>query len=52
MALIQEKVPGCYIYIGSTNETKDWFLGITIPGLILMKSVLPRAAALMTASAD
>jgi amidohydrolase len=51
MALIQERIPGCYIYIGSANESKGLVFGHHHPRFDFDESVLSRAAALVTASA-
>ncbi len=51
MALIQEKVPGCYVYIGSANADRELSFGHHHPKFNFDEAVLSQAAALITASA-
>jgi amidohydrolase len=51
MALILEKIPGCYIYIGSANTQKGLDFGHHHPRFDFDEIVLPQAAALVTACA-
>lgn len=51
MALILEKIPGCYIYIGSANSQKGLDFGHHHPRFDFDEIVLPQAAALVTACA-
>ncbi len=51
MALIQEKIPGCYIYIGSANAEKGLNFGHHHPKFNFDEAVLSKAAALISASA-
>jgi amidohydrolase len=51
MALIQEKIPGCYIYIGSANAEKGLNFGHHHPKFNFDEIVLSQAAALICASA-
>lgn len=51
MALIQEKIPGCYIYIGSANTEKGLIFGHHHPKFNFDEIVLSQAAALIAGSA-
>jgi amidohydrolase len=51
MALIQKKIPGCYIYIGSANAEKGLNFGHHHPKFNFDEIVLSQAAALICASA-
>ena len=51
MALIQERIPGCYVYVGSSNSEKGLVFGHHHPKFDFDEAVLPRAAALVAASA-
>ncbi len=50
MALIQEKVPGCYMYIGSANADRELNFGHHNPKFNFDEAVLSQGAALITAS--
>jgi amidohydrolase len=47
----QKKIPGAYFFVGSTNAEKGFIYGHHHPKFDFDESVLPRAAALMAASA-
>ena len=51
MALMMEKVPGCYFLVGSANPEKGLNYGHHHPRFDFDESALPRAAALMAACA-
>jgi amidohydrolase len=51
MALMMEKVPGCYFMVGSANAEKSLNYGHHHPRFDFDESALPRAAALMAAAA-
>jgi amidohydrolase len=51
MAFMQEKVPGCYFFIGSNNKEKHLDYGHHHPKFDFDEEALVRAAALMAASA-
>ncbi len=51
MAFMQEKVPGCYFFIGSNNKEKHLDYGHHHPKFDFDEEALPRAAALMAAAA-
>jgi len=51
MAFMQEKVPGCYFFIGSNNKEKHLDYGHHHPKFDFDEKALPRAAALMAAAA-
>jgi amidohydrolase len=51
MALIQERIPGCYIFIGSANSERGLNFGHHHPKFDFDEDVLPQAAALVAASA-
>jgi amidohydrolase len=51
MALIQERIPGCYVYVGSANSEKGLVFGHHHPRFDFDEAVLPQAAALVAASA-
>jgi amidohydrolase len=51
MALMMEKVPGCYFLVGSANAEKGLNYGHHHPRFDFDESALPRAAALMAAAA-
>jgi amidohydrolase len=51
MAFMQEKVPGCYIFVGSNNTARQLDYGHHHPKFDFDEEVLPRAAALMAATA-
>ena len=51
MALMMEKVPGCYFMVGSANPEKGLNYGHHHPRFDFDEAALPRAAALMAASA-
>lgn len=50
MAYFLEKVPGCYVYIGSRNEQKGLIQGHHHPEFDFDEQVLPEAVALMVSS--
>ncbi len=50
-AFILEKVPGCFFFVGSANHEKGLDAGHHHPKFDFDENVLPRAAALMAASA-
>lgn len=51
MAFMQEKVPGCYFFVGSNNPVKHLDYAHHHPKFDFDEEALPRAAALMAASA-
>jgi amidohydrolase len=51
MAYIMEKVPGCYIMVGSANSEKGLDYGHHHPKFDFDESALPNAVAVMTAAA-
>jgi amidohydrolase len=51
MALVLEKIPGCYIYIGSANPQKGFGFGHHHPKFDFDEIVLPQAAALVATCA-
>ena len=51
MAFMMEKVPGCFFLVGSANPEKGLNYGHHHPRFDIDEAVLPRAAALMAASA-
>jgi amidohydrolase len=51
MAFMQEKVPGCYFFIGSNNKELHLDFGHHHPKFDFDEKALPRAAALMAAAA-
>jgi amidohydrolase len=51
MAFMQEKVPGCFFFIGSNNRAKHLDYAHHHPKFDFDEEALPRAAALMAASA-
>jgi amidohydrolase len=51
MAFMQEKVPGCYFFVGSSNTTRHLDYGHHHPKFDFDEDALPRAAALMAAAA-
>ena len=51
MAFMQEKVPGCYFFIGSSNKQRHLDYGHHHPKFDFDEEALPRAAALMAAAA-
>ncbi len=51
MAFMQEKVPGCYFFVGSNNKERHLDYGHHHPKFDFDEDALPRAAALMTAAA-
>jgi amidohydrolase len=50
MAFTLEKVPGCYFFVGSANETKGLNYGHHHPRFDFDEAALPRAAALMASA--
>jgi amidohydrolase len=51
MAFMQEKVPGCYFFVGSNNSERHLDYGHHHPKFDFDEEALPRAAALMAAAA-
>jgi amidohydrolase len=51
MAFMQEKVPGCYFFVGSNNSARHLDYGHHHPKFDFDEAALPRAAALMAAAA-
>ena len=51
MAFMQEKVPGCYFFVGSNNAERQLDYGHHHPKFDFDEAALPRAAALMAAAA-
>lgn len=51
MAFMQEKVPGCYFFVGSNNHERHLDYGHHHPKFDFDEDALPRAAALMAAAA-
>ena len=51
MAFMQEKVPGCYIFVGSNNAARHLDYAHHHPKFDFDEAALPRAAALMAAIA-
>jgi amidohydrolase len=51
MAFMQERVPGCYIFVGSNNTDRHLDYGHHHPKFDFDELALPRAAALMAAAA-
>ncbi len=51
MAFMQEKVPGCYFFVGSNNTERHLAYGHHHPKFDFDEEALPRAAALMAAAA-
>ena len=49
-AFILEKVPGCFIFIGSANPEKGLDAGHHHPKFDIDETALPRGAALMAAT--
>jgi len=52
MAFMQERVPGCYIFVGSNNKDRHLDYGHHHPKFDFDELALPRAAALMAAAAS
>jgi amidohydrolase len=52
MAFMQERVPGCYIFVGSNNKDRHLDYGHHHPKFDFDEQALPRAAALMAAAAS
>ena len=50
MAFMQEKVPGCYFFVGSNNHERHLDYGHHHPKFDIDEDALPRAAALMAAA--
>jgi amidohydrolase len=50
MAFMQEKVPGCYFFVGSNNRERHLDYGHHHPKFDFDEEALPRAAALMAAA--
>jgi amidohydrolase len=50
MAFMQEKVPGCYFFVGSNNKERHLDYGHHHPKFDFDEQALPRAAALMAAA--
>ncbi|HEX8992388.1 MAG TPA: amidohydrolase [Anaerolineales bacterium] len=50
MAFMQEKVPGCYFFVGSNNKERHLDYGHHHPKFDFDEEALPRAAALMAAA--
>ena len=51
MAFMQEKVPGCYFFVGSNNAARHLDYGHHHPKFDFDEAALPQAAALMAAAA-
>ncbi len=51
MAFMQERVPGCYIFVGSNNKARNLDYGHHHPKFDFDEQALPRAAALMATTA-
>ncbi len=51
MAFMQEKVPGCYFFVGSNNHVRQLDYGHHHPKFDFDEEALPRAAGLMAAAA-
>ncbi len=51
MAFMQERVPGCYFFVGSNNAARQLDYGHHHPKFDFDEAALPRAAALMAAAA-
>jgi amidohydrolase len=51
MAFLMEKVPGCYVMVGSANREKGLSFNHHHPRFDIDEAVLPRAAAIITAAA-
>jgi amidohydrolase len=51
MAFMQEKVPGCYFFVGSNNAARSLDYAHHHPKFDFDEAALPRAAALMAAAA-
>jgi amidohydrolase len=51
MAFMQEKLPGCYLFVGSNNAARHLDFGHHHPKFDFDEDALPRAAALMAATA-
>ncbi len=51
MAFMQEKIPGCYFFVGSNNRERHLDYGHHHPKFDFDEEALPRAAALMAAAA-
>jgi amidohydrolase len=51
MAFMQEKVPGCYFFVGSNNAARHLDYGHHHPKFDFDEAALPRAAGLMAAAA-
>ncbi len=51
MAFMQERVPGCYFFVGSNNRDRHLDYGHHHPKFDFDEAALPRAAALMAAAA-
>jgi amidohydrolase len=51
MAFMQEQVPGCYVFLGSSNKERHLDFGHHHPKFDFDEEALPRAAALMAAAA-
>jgi amidohydrolase len=51
MAFMQQQVPGCYVFLGSSNSEKRLDFGHHHPKFDFDEAALPRAAALMAAAA-
>lgn len=52
MALIQNKIPGCYMFFGSANKSKGYVYGHHHPMFDFDEDVLPLCVAAMTACAS
>lgn len=51
MAFMQERLPGCYMFVGSNNAARHLDFGHHHPKFDFDEAALPRAAALMAATA-
>jgi amidohydrolase len=51
MAFMQERIPGCYIFLGSSNKEEHLDFGHHHPRFDFDEEALPQAAALMAAAA-
>jgi len=51
MAFMQEQVPGCYVFLGSSNKERGLDFGHHHPKFDFDEEALPRAAALIAAAA-